>query len=205
MHHRTAVALAMLACAARAFARCRHAGAVESRASPGIVGALNVSGGADGSIAAAAGNVASAGALSAAGCSLALRCGHEVGVATARGAVRWRVQRHCSARSRGWATASGSANSALSPARLRSQSVSRLAGDTHSATRVESAYATPCTCSFRRANSNAGLFRAAAGVDVESRRRSGSPRGSIRNPTRTEGGPTGTLYGVGISYALRHR
>ena len=76
------------------------------------------------------------------------------------------------------------------------------------ATRGISFYATPSYVFLTGGtNNNAGLVRTAVGVDVGVAKAIGLTAGVEfgQNRARVEGGPTGTLYGLGISYALGRR
>jgi hypothetical protein len=108
------------------------------------------------------------------------------------------------------ATATGNANSVDSVAATTAFPVGLAIGWRHALgdSRGISLYATPSYVFIPGSTTNnAGLFRAAIGVDVGVARALGLTGGVEfgQTRTRTEGGPTGTLFGVGISYALRHR
>jgi hypothetical protein len=70
-----------------------------------------------------------------------------------------------------------------------------------------SIYATPSYLFLSGGASNGGLVRAGVGVDVGITRAFGITAGVDfgQNHTRQQGGPTGTLYGLGASYALGRR
>jgi hypothetical protein len=217
MHHRTAVALAMLACAARAIAQMPGTPVLQNAwASPGIVGALNVSGGADGTIYAAAASWATASSRLQLSGGLGARSRSGAGTKSVYG-LRLAVPFGGASSAIGFgafagvgATATGNANSVDSVAATTAFPVGLAIGWRHALgdSRGISLYATPSYLFIPGSTTNnAGLFRAAIGVDVGVARALGLTGGVEfgQSRTRTEGGPTGTLYGVGISYALRHR
>jgi len=70
-----------------------------------------------------------------------------------------------------------------------------------------SLYVTPSYLFLTGGTDNAGLFRTAVGVDLGVAKAVGLTGGVEfgASHTRTEGGPTGTLYGLGISYAFGRR
>jgi hypothetical protein len=75
-------------------------------------------------------------------------------------------------------------------------------------TRGFSLYATPSYVFLTGgADSSGGLVRTAIGIDVGLAKAFGITAGVElgQSRTRTQGGPTGTLYGLGISYAVGRR
>lgn len=72
------------------------------------------------------------------------------------------------------------------------------------ANRGISLYATPSYVFFTGGSENGGLFRAAVGADIGITRSIGATAGVEFGGTRARelGGPSGTLYGVGVSYAF---
>jgi hypothetical protein len=70
-----------------------------------------------------------------------------------------------------------------------------------------SVYGAPAYVLFSGGSKNQGLFRASIGADLGLTRALGATVGVEFGATRPRGigGPSGTLYGVGVSYALGHR
>ncbi|MDB4875452.1 MAG: hypothetical protein JWM41_1898 [Gemmatimonadetes bacterium] len=75
------------------------------------------------------------------------------------------------------------------------------------ATRGLSLYATPSYVFFSGGSKSGGLVRAAIGADLGITRAIGATLGIEFGGTRSRqlGGPSGALYGLGLSYALGHR
>jgi hypothetical protein len=211
------MALTMLACAARAGAQMPGTPVLQNAwATPGIVGALNVSGGADGSIyAAAAAWGSTSGRLQLSG-GFGVRSRSGAGSKSVYG-VRLAVPFGGTSSAFGFGAFAGvgatSTGTAASPDSVASTTVipvgvalgwRRALG----ATRGISVYATPSYLFLTGGtNNNAGLVRTAVGVDIGVAKAIGLTAGVEfgQNRARAEGGPTGTLYGLGISYALGHR
>jgi len=70
-----------------------------------------------------------------------------------------------------------------------------------------SVYATPSYVFFSGGTNNSGVVRGAIGLDVAVAKALGLTAGFEFGQTRTprEGGPTGTLFGFGVSYAIARR
>jgi hypothetical protein len=188
-------------------------------ASPGIVGALNMAGG-DGSIyaAAAAWSPASARFQLSGGIGLRSRSGQgSKSVYGVRAAIPFGGAssdfgfgafggvgggQSSSSGASGSATTDTVANTTVIP-------VGIAIGWRHSlgAMRGFSVYATPAYLFFSGGTSNTGLVRTAVGADIGISRALGVTAGVEfgQNRTRGEGGPSGTLYGLGVSYAVGRR
>jgi hypothetical protein len=186
-------------------------------ASPGIVGAVNFAGGSDGSIYAAAASWASSSArfqLSG-GIGIRSRTGSGSGRNSVYG-IRLAVPFGGTTADFGFgafvgvgAGASVSASPADSLASTTVVPVGLAIGWRHSLGGVRgfSIYATPSYNFFTGGSNSAGLVRTAVGVDLGFTKFIGLTAGADfgQSRPRVEGGPSGTRYGVGVSYALGHR
>lgn len=218
MRHRTAIALAALFCATRAAAQMPGAPILQNAwASPGIVSALNFIGGSNGSIYGAAVSWAAASArlqLSG-GIGIRSRTGSGSGTNSVYG-VRVAVPFGGQSAAFGFGAFAGVGAGAS----VRASPADSLASTTTfpigvalgwrralGATRGISVYATPSYIFFTRDSSRTGLVRASLAVDVGLTKAIGITAGTEfgQNRPRTAGGPSGTLYGLGLSYALGRR
>jgi len=203
--------------AASATARAQMPGAPvlqNAWAAPGIVGAVNVAAG-DGSTYAAAASWGSAsGRLQLSG-GFGVRSRSGAGSKSVYG-VRLALPFGRSASAIGFgafagvgATSSAAANSPDSVASTTVIPIGVAIGwrVAVGATRGFSVYATPSYVFLTGGDSSTGLVRTAIGVDLGVARNIGITAGVEfgQSHTRTRGGPTGTLYGVGISYAVGRR
>jgi len=184
-------------------------------ASPGMVGAVNIAAGDGSTYAAAASWGSSSGRLQLSG-GFGVRSRTGAGSKSVYG-VRLAVPFGGAASPIGFgafagvgATSSGSANSPDSVASTTVIPVGVALGwrQTLGGTRGFSIYATPSYVFLTGGpDSSTGLVRTAVGVDIGVAKAIGLTAGVEfgQSRTRTEGGPTGTVYGFGISYAVGRR
>lgn len=182
-------------------------------AAPGIVGAIDVSGGSDGSIYAAAASWAPASArfqLSG-GLGIRSRAGsgskgvYGVRAAIPFGGTAGAFGFGAFAGIGGESSSSGAADSAATTTIIP---VGIALGWRHAlGARGFSVYATPSYLFLGGGSSNGGLVRTAIGIDVGVSKTLGVTAGVDfgQSRVRAEGGPTGTSYGLGVSYAVGRR
>lgn len=181
---------------------------------PGIVMAFNFSGG-DGSVYGAAASWSAPSSRLQVSAGTGLRSRSDVGTKAVYGA-RLAVPIYGEFSAFGFAafagvgaTSSGAATSADSVATTTQFPVGLALGWRHAlgVNRGVSLYVTPSYLFLTGGTDNAGLFRTAVGVDFGLAKAVGLTGGVEfgASHTRTEGGPTGTLYGLGISYAFGRR
>ena len=218
MHHRTAMTLALLGCATRAPAQMPGAPILQNAwASPGLVAAFNYGGGSDGSIyGAAVGWAASSARLQLSG-GIGIRSGTGSGSSTNSAyGVRLAVPFGGQTGAFGFAAyagVGGGASVSASPAdSLTSTTIIPIGatiGWRHAlgASGGFSLYATPSYIFFTGGSSHNGLVRASLGVDVGLTKAIGITAGAElgQGRPRADGGPSGALYGFGLSYALGRR
>jgi hypothetical protein len=218
MHHRTAMTLAVLACATRAAAQMPGAPLLQNAwASPGVVGAVNFAGGSDGPIYGAAVALATSSARLQLSGGIGIRSGTGSGSRTnsvygVRLALPFGGQTGAfglAAFAGVGAGASVSASPADSLASTTIFPIGAAIGWRHAlgATAGFSVYATPSYIFFTGESSQTGLVRASLGVDVGLTKAIGITVGTEfgQGRPRAEGGPSGTLFGLGLSYALGRR
>ena len=191
---------------------------------PGIVGAVNVTGGRDGSTYAAAGSWApgSARFQVSGGLGYQTRTGSSSSVAYG---ARVAMPFGGASSSFGFAAFAGVGGGGSGTKKTApSFPVDTLADSTVSTAQVPvgvgigwrrafggargvSVYATPSYTFYTGGSHSGGLFRTAIAADVGITQRIGATAGIEFGATRARaiGGPSGTLYGMGVSYALGRR
>jgi len=191
---------------------------------PGIVGAVNVTGGSDGSTYAAAGSWApgSARFQFSGGIGYQTRTGSSSSVAYG---ARVAMPFGGASSSFGFAAFAGvGGGGSVTKKTTPSVSLDTLADSTVSTaqvpvgigigwrrgfggTRGASLYATPSYIFYTGGSHAGGLFRTSVAADFGITQRIGATAGIEFGATRPRaiGGPSGTLYGVGVSYALGRR
>ena len=214
MHHRTAMTLAMVACATQAAAQMPGAPILQNAwASPGIVVAFNFAGGSEGPVYSAAASWAAASAR------LQLSGGIGLGSSDHSGSgsntvygLRLAVPLGGRSAAFGFGAFAGVGAGAAPVDTLASATtfpIGLAIGWRHSlgATAGFSVYATPSYTFLTAGSSQTGLMRASVGVDVGLTSAIGITVGTEFGQGRpgAEGGPSGTLFGLGLSYALGHR
>ncbi len=213
-----AVAILALGAAAATSANAQLPGAPvlqNAWASPGLVGALDVGGGPDGTVYAAAGawTPGSGRFQFSAGAGAQRQSG-----AGSRGVYGARVAIPLGGASSMFGFAAfagigggsgGSASTADSTASTLEVPVGAAIGWRHviGATHGISLYGTPSYIYYSGGSKNEGLVRFALGADVGITQAIGATLGIEFGGTRARGlgGPSGSLYGLGISYAFGHR
>lgn len=191
---------------------------------PGIVGALNVTGGGDGSTYAAAGSWTPASGRFQFSGGLGYQNRSGSGSALAYGA-RLAMPFGGASSTFGFAAFAGIGGGRSSRTDPTPAIVADSLSDTTSsaaqiplgvgigwrraigATRGFSVYATPSYVFYTGGTDPGGLFRAAVAADFGITQRIGVTGGIEFGATRSRavGGPSGTLYGIGVSYALGRR
>jgi len=214
MHHRTAMILAMVACATQAPAQMPGAPVLQNAwASPGVVVAFNFAGGSEGPVYSAAGSwtTATARLQLSGGIGIGSNDGSGSGSNTVYG-LRLAVPLGGRSAAFGFGAFAGVGAGAAPADSLASATTFPIGvaiGWRHSlgATAGFSIYATPSYIFLTGESSQTGLVRASIGVDVGLTRAIGVTVGAEFGQGRpgAEGGPSGTLYGLGLSYALGHR
>jgi hypothetical protein len=184
-------------------------------ATPGIVGALDIGGGSDGSVYAAAGSwTPGSGRFQVSGgAGFQSRIGEgSRGVYGARVAIPlggasstfgFGAFAGIGGGSGGKTTVPDSAASTLEIPIGAAIGWRHAIGASHGV----SVYATPSYVYFSGGSKNKGLIRTAFGADIGVTRSIGATVGVEFGQTRARGlgGPSGSLYGLGVSYALGHR
>ena len=218
MRHTTIICLALLASSAEA--QMPGAPVLQNAwTSPGFVGALNMAGG-DGSTyaAAAAWSPASARFQLSGGIGIRSQAGrgsksvYGVRAAMPFGGASSDFGFGAFAGVGGGQSSSKSASGSATVDSVASTTVIPVGvsiGWRHSlgAMRGFSLYATPAYVFSSGGSSNTGLVRTAVGADIGITGALGVTAGIEfgQNPARGEGGPSGTLYGLGVSYAVGRR
>jgi hypothetical protein len=190
---------------------------------PGIVGALNITGGSDGSTYAAAGSwtPGSARFQFSGGLGLQQRAGS--GSSVAYGA-RVAMPFGGASSSFGFAAFAGIGGGGSSTKKATTTVVADTADSTSSTAKIPvgvgigwrhafggvrglSLYATPSYVFHTGGSSSGAVFRTAIAADFGITRQIGATAGVEFGQTRgrAAGGPSGTLYGIGVSYALGRR
>ena len=214
MDHRMAMTLAMVAYATQAAAQMPGAPILQNAwAAPGAVVALNLGGGSDGQVYGAAGSWATATARLQLSGGIGIRSGDGSGSGTNTAyGLRLAVPLGGRSAAFGFGAFAGVGAGAAPADSLASATTFPIGvaiGWRHSlgATAGFSVYATPSYTFLTGGSSQTGLMRASVGVDVGLTRAIGITVGTEFGQGRpgTEGGPSGTLFGLGLSYALGHR
>jgi hypothetical protein len=214
MDHRMAMALAMVAYATQAAAQMPGAPLLQNAwAAPGSIVALNFGGGSDGQVYGAAGSWTTATARLQLSGGIGIRSGDGSGSGTNTVyGLRLAVPLGGRSAAFGFGAFAGVGAGTAPADSLASATTFPIGvaiGWRHSlgATAGLSVYATPSYTFLTAESSQTGLMRASVGVDVGLTRAIGITVGTEFGQGRpgTEGGPSGTLFGLGLSYALGHR
>ena len=188
-------------------------------ATPGIVGAINVGGGSDGNVYAAAASWTPGSGRFQMSAGLGSRSRTDAGSGAVYGVRLAKPIGGSATSSLGFAAflgvGGGGSNaepSSVAPVDTASTTQIPLGvaigwRRAMGATRGISVYASPSYTFFSGGSKSGGLVRAAAGVDVGITPALGVTVGAEFGQTRRRavGGPSGTLYGVGVAYAFGRR
>ena len=184
-------------------------------ASPGAVAAVNLVGGSEGSIYAAAASWTPSSARLQLSAGAGIRSVAGSGSSSVYG-VRVAVPLSGSSASFGFGAFAGigaGTNGSMSPVDSSASTTMIPVGAALGwrfaigATRGFSVYATPSYVFLTGGSKNTGLVRTALGVDFGVTKAIGITAGTEfgQNRPKADGGPSGTLYGLGLSYAIGRR